>query len=665
MSASSERAIEEKVPWMLVIVLSAVLGFIVQPWMLLLPAGMHMYYSLGDIVCSLPLTTSSFIWLMLLYPLIKFKRVRDAISPTVLITIFIIGSSAGWYGTFRSAYEAFQWWEETRFFYPERAELVPWFMAPLTKEEYALIRMGGLIPWDKWAPAIIFWWFWFFINGLFFLSLTAILRKGWVDVEKIPFPPALTAYEVIRRLPVKEGLKPERALSPFILGVILGVIFNLPIMLTYLFPWFPDIYGWRTNTCGHGSVQLYTGTPLQAIVGLGFANKHPFAVALMYLAPLSVLFNWWFWWAVYLILMEIAYYMGYYTGFKEATTCCKEWGPISLRFDPPYKWQAFFRGAMIGLTIFYLVTNWSYIRDTLRAALGRSKEFEKGEPISYKMAYLLFTVSFLAIMAIMLICGLSVVTAFLMPVTIFLFWLSNTRMAALTGANIFCHEGGNALYRLLIWPKAPEPITREFVVAATLAHTHPGAPTIANAGSFLSDMWAFKLANLTGVNNRSIFKVILVSQAIIPLTFILGWLWINYSVGSSRLSVTGFSYAAPIDRFANPANWNRMPGTDPWAHIFLIGIIAAGVISWLHARFVWFPFEPIGFTLAVSDASIFFGLWSPALVAWILKTITLRVGGSKLYENYGIPVASGFMIGFVAVCFLGGLIGIYRFFFPF
>ena len=88
-------------------------------------------------------------------------------------------------------------------------------------------------------------------------------------------------------------------------------------------------------------------------------------------------------------------------------------------------------------------------------------------------------------------------------------------------------------------------------------------------------------------------------------------------------------------------------------------------VPWLHARFVWFPFEPIGFTLAVSDASIFFGLWSPALAAWILKTITLRVGGSRLYENYGVPVANGFMIGFVAVTFLGGLICIYRFFFPF
>jgi hypothetical protein len=58
-------------------------------------------------------------------------------------------------------------------------------------------------------------------------------------------------------------------------------------------------------------------------------------------------------------------------------------------------------------------------------------------------------------------------------------------------------------------------------------------------------------------------------------------------------------------------------------------------------------------------------MWLPALIAWILKTITLRVGGSKLYENYGIPVATGFATGFISIAFIGGLIGIYRFFFPF
>lgn len=132
MGKTASEKVEEKIPWLLVIVLSAILGFIVQPWMLLLSAGIRMYYSLGDIVCSLPLTAPSFIWLMLLYPIMRFKRLKDMVSPTILIAVSIVGSSAGWYETFRSAYEAFQWLEETRYFYPQLAEeVVPWFMIAL------------------------------------------------------------------------------------------------------------------------------------------------------------------------------------------------------------------------------------------------------------------------------------------------------------------------------------------------------------------------------------------------------------------------------------------------------------------------------------------------------------------------------------------------------
>ncbi|MGQ9515423.1 MAG: hypothetical protein ACUVTL_10335 [Thermoproteota archaeon] len=53
------------------------------------------------------------------------------------------------------------------------------------------------------------------------------------------------------------------------------------------------------------------------------------------------------------------------------------------------------------------------------------------------------------------------------------------------------------------------------------------------------------------------------------------------------------------------------------------------------------------------------------LAAWIMKTITLRVGGSKLYEQKGIPVAIGFVIGVVIVSILGGSFLVLRFFFPF
>ena len=43
----------------------------------------------------------------------------------------------------------------------------------------------------------------------------------------------------------------------------------------------------------------------------------------------------------------------------------------------------------------------------------------------------------------------------------------------------------------------------------------------------------------------------------------------------------------------------------------------------------------------------------------------MRVGGSKLYENLGLPIAGGFITGYMVAVVLGGTIGVLRFFFPF
>jgi hypothetical protein len=55
----------------------------------------------------------------------------------------------------------------------------------------------------------------------------------------------------------------------------------------------------------------------------------------------------------------------------------------------------------------------------------------------------------------------------------------------------------------------------------------------------------------------------------------------------------------------------------------------------------------------------------PFVGAWVAKAITLRVGGSKTYSNYGIPVASGLLTGMTLSTPVDGGIGIFRFFFQF
>jgi len=52
-------------------------------------------------------------------------------------------------------------------------------------------------------------------------------------------------------------------------------------------------------------------------------------------------------------------------------------------------------------------------------------------------------------------------------------------------------------------------------------------------------------------------------------------------------------------------------------------------------------------------------------VAWVLKTLTLRIGGSKAYEEIGSPIAGGVIAGCMAFILIGGLMGVTRFFVQF
>jgi hypothetical protein len=174
------------------------------------------------------------------------------------------------------------------------------------------------------------------------------------------------------------------------------------------------------------------------------------------------------------------------------------------------------------------------------------------------------------------------------------------------------------------------------------------------------------MASLTGVKTREAFKVVLIAGILGYPIVMATYVFMCHTFGLAKLPVWAEStYDSLIDRCGNPDNWNVRPGTEPWWPNFLAGFIIVALLSWLHARFIWFPLEPIGFILGTSYMSILWGIWFPFLIAWIMKTLTLRVGGTKGYEEFGIPVAVGFIAGYMIAVLIGGLVGITRFFIPF
>jgi len=663
-------------PWIQLILFTAVIGFIENVWIAFQPGGAyHHFFILGIVACPLQLTGGPFIVLFASIILSKVPSLRKWFNLRSVVLLWIVTVCASWFTDYAANME---WYGEIflgRVINPELSvQYVPSFMAPTEGVVNQLVSGGYSVPWGEWVPTIFFWWALSAIFGMLMASAAIILRRGWTDIEILPFPHVTATYEVLSNASDLTPSSKDKAsrMRPFLIGILLGFVAEIPIWGQGLFPWFPDLYGWRTNTCSHGGGWIPSESPLAQIAGLSIYQKHPVFIAIGYFAPLSVLFSTWFFYLVFLILMQVAYIMGYYTGIIEMAGCGRSWcGTTTSNYGEPFKFMSLsYVGGSMALTLIYFVMNRRYLLETLRAAFGRMDaeaklKLEEKEVMSYRTAYMIFAVFFVLATIIMMSVGLGVAAAVTMPISVFIFWIADARIWGQAGATLQGAEHGQALYKLFFWDQAPDPPTREYMLSGYFSEWMVDVPK-AFGGAMLSSFAAFRMAKLCDLNNRDVFKALIVGIVVAPLSVLVTFVWLNNTFGLTRLAVFNDQFTdSLIDRTGNPENWNVRPGTTPWIPNMLVGMIIVGGLYFLHARFIWFPLEPIGFIFGMSYMSLLWGIWFPFLIAWILKTLTLRLGGTKTFESFGVPVAAGFIAGFMVIVLFGGITGIIKFFVPF
>ena len=682
--STSKEVVEEKIPWHFLIPFMVVLGFflaVINPlnaavmgWPI---PPLYYYSSLGlAVICYSGLTVLPFMVFHIANALGRLNFFKKRINlmtmtwlyATTLYLTYYLGRPAAYTTCFNFAI-----FMANRIFVPEMTyDLVPWFMAPPTNVAKQIIFGGVPVPWADLMPMIIFWWIFGSIQGILMLSVVTLFRKGWIEIERVPFPHALAAYELLVRVIPEKRVK---FTWPFTVGLILGILVYAPTLLTALFQWFPDIYAWKAHTCGYGSYVVQTGDPIAALVGFTKIGREPLGVVIAYFAPLSVLFNIWFWWLTLILIgTQVLYYLGYYTALPGTPGCGRaNCGSISLFYGDPMKWNVIVIGGMWGLAVFLLVTGRNYIRDTFRAAFGRMDptaraEFEKNEPLSYRSIYILLAGSFIVATIIYMICGISLASALLISITAIIGWLAFMRLIGLAGVYLRGSYKGPVLHRLLLWPKTPEVPTRDFVLSAYFSNLSiecPDSPSYFG-GSFVTAFHAFKVASLTNVSSRSVFKVLVASIIVYPLVTTVATLWLGYTRGFVNVPGAGFTCGDGLLGWSlwRGNAWENCPGTEPWIPHFTFGFIIVGLLSILHAKYIWFPFEPVGFLVGLG-MGIFSGFWSYALIAWIVKMLTLKIGGSRAYEEYGVPIATGYIAGYTLILIPGAILGRIRFFIPF
>ena len=163
------------------------------------------------------------------------------------------------------------------------------------------------------------------------------------------------------------------------------------------------------------------------------------------------------------------------------------------------------------------------------------------------------------------------------------------------------------------------------------------------------------MADVAGMNNRRLFMAMMLAAVVA----IIAVFWANLSLiykngAASRLS--SFHYGIGGGAFEKLQRWLSYPqAPDPIRVGFMgIGMIAVLLLRILRMRFLFWPFHPAGYALAVSFAIDYF--WLPLFLSWMLKSLVLSYG-IKGYRK-AIPFFLGLILGDFVVGGLWMLIGV-------
>ena len=83
------------------------------------------------------------------------------------------------------------------------------------------------------------------------------------------------------------------------------------------------------------------------------------------------------------------------------------------------------------------------------------------------------------------------------------------------------------------------------------------------------------------------------------------------------------------------------PRHDAWLFMGIGGTVM-GALMWARHRFVWWPLNPLGYTISANWKTGH--ILGAAFVAWLLKLLILKYGGPRMYRNLR-PFFLGLILG--------------------
>ncbi|MDI6827630.1 MAG: hypothetical protein QME62_03995 [Armatimonadota bacterium] len=483
-----------------------------------------------------------------------------------------------------------------------------------------------------WLTPIAVWGTFMVVIAFTLLCINVVVRKQWSDRERLSFPIIQMPLEM-----TKEGGR-----SGFFGNKFLWIGFTIPVLLETLNNlnfFYPSVPYVQIKVYNIG--QFIQNRPWNG-VGWFPISFYPFAIGLTFFLPADLSFSCWFFYVFRKMLDVFAVAMGW----RDAGA-----SPAMQRF-PYFAEQA--DGAWIILALIMVYGSRNYLRQVIRRALGKESELDDStEPMSYRTAFIGIGFGLVFLYAFCVLAGASPFVPVVFFALYFIVAIAITRIRAELGPP--AHE--------LNFYRPEEIMTAAFGTQAL------GIRNLTIISYFYwfnrgyrnlvapHQLEAFKIGEVCKSSGRKLTIIIMIAVVLGIISTFWSLLHMYYINGAATAKIIA-GYRTGIGNYAFDRlnSWVLNPKKPDGAA--LTAMAAGGTfaifLTAMKSRFLWWPFHPIGYGLAVSYAMDYF--WFTAFIGWFCKFLTLRYGGIKLYRTL-LPFFMGLILGDYVIASTWTLIG--------
>jgi hypothetical protein len=504
-------------------------------------------------------------------------------------------------------------------------------------------------PWFGWTGPLIWWPLLLILFIVMQFCVAALLRRQWVDHEKLLFP----HVEVLEATtaPGPGGTPGGTIVRNRLMWV--GVVFAVVLFfIEGIHAYIPAVPGF--NLAQDLTLKpLLTAPPWSKIpAALDF---HIFIIAIAFLLPAEISMSIW-------VFVLLDFGVRVYLQAIGKTYHVTE--PVCGYLINGGTDQ------LSGLTVFVLALLWSarrHIVSILRRAFRVGSDVDDSqEPLPYFGAFWAMVLSGIGIVLWCYVMGMSWLISIILLGFTFLGIVLITRLVAELG---------------IVTGQFQDPTMPQYLTAGTLGYrARPGTTWLGRLLYMTPTytLWSFIWPSLFmgfhvmpmvmtsermyrhGPSRRRFTGLLLLLTVAVSLVFAVRSVSLPYELGAKNLK-DGPSRAAA--KKANHAFNNcltrdfirkeRMhePFAPMWANA-IVGGVVMGALLLLRSLFYWWPLHPIGYVCA----GLAGGVWASVFIGWLVKRAVLKYGGGKLFRTT-IPLFVGLLIGHFVMAGIWMIVG--------